>query len=121
MCICVIFLSRMYSNLTNTPGKSDISIENLITFWYAITFTEFQCQNVYLKLTCKSTNSASFKEPRAGVSPVVLKVVIFNLTVPVLLAVEGIPADPHTDVRRHSLTASDYLFNYPSSEISFNS
>ena len=54
------------------------------------------------ELTCKSTDSAPFKKPGAGVSPVVLEVVIFNLTiVAIRLAIEGIPADPHADVRRH--------------------
>lgn len=57
-----------------------------------------------LILTCKSSNSASLKQPRAGVSPVVLKVKVLDLAVAGavrLAAIEGIPPHPDTDVSGH--------------------
>ena len=60
-------------------------------------------------LTCKSSDSASLKQPRAGVSPVVLEVKVLDLAVAPVLGlapVEGVPPDPHTDVSGHDEVTS---------------
>ena len=60
-------------------------------------------------LTCKSSDSASLKQPRAGVSPVVLEVEVLDLAVATvfrLASVEGVPPDPHTDVSGHDEVTS---------------
>ena len=66
-----------------------------------------------VQLTCKGPDSASLKQPRAGVAPVVLEVEVLDLAVAgavrLAAAVEGVPADPDTDVRGHDVAGGHVL------------
>ena len=82
--------------------------------WYKnIQLIQQYCSKQNIKdliFTCKSTDPAPLKESGAGVSSIILEIIIFYLTIAVRLAIEGVPSDPHTNVCGHRLcfTSSQY-------------